>query len=195
MDVDYDFLWNRPSYGNVSFGASDANLISWSAQDSPQTDYFITTSDPTSTTKSASQILNRYVDAVGHSPMLPDHAAGYWHSKNRYHNQSEILDAAKGFFDRGIPVDIIVIDYMHWKSMGDWSFDSEFWPDVESMMATLFSYEMKVMVSAWPFSAVNSTSIKAVEDNNLAVMDFNNDPGSPVWWNDNNCAAGERSSL
>jgi len=27
--------------------------------------------------------MHSYVDAVGHVPMLPAYAAGYWHSRNR----------------------------------------------------------------------------------------------------------------
>jgi alpha-D-xyloside xylohydrolase len=80
-----------------------------------------------------------------------------------------LLDAAWGFHTRGINVSVIVIDYMHWKHMGDYTFDPEFWPDVPGMMANLSSIGMKVMVSAWPFQATNSTSIDHVRENGLAV--------------------------
>ena len=33
------------------------------------------------------QVMHSYVDAVGHVPMLPGYAAGYWHSRNRYASQ------------------------------------------------------------------------------------------------------------
>ena len=45
------------------------------------------------------------------SPGLPDYALGYWHSKNRYASQADLLAAAHGFANRSIPVDVIVIDW------------------------------------------------------------------------------------
>ena len=94
--------------------------------------------------------MQSYVDAVGHAPVLPAWAAGYWHSKNRYASQEELLDAAWGFYTRGVNVSVIVIDYHHWKNMGDYSFDQGAWPDIKGMVANLTSIGMKVMVSAWP---------------------------------------------
>ena len=52
-----------------------------------QADLFITTfakDADVQTAATANSILNHYVDAVGHAPPLPDWAAGYWHSKNRF---------------------------------------------------------------------------------------------------------------
>ena len=92
--------------------------------------------------------------------------------------------AAAGLHNRSIPVGVIVIDYHHWVNMGDWSFDSKAWPDVPGMMDTLKGYGMRVMVSAWPFSATGSGSIGNVSAQGLAVMDGAN--ASPVWWDDNN---------
>ena len=71
------------------------------------------------------QIMEKYVDAVGHARKLP--WPGYWHSKNRYASQEELLEAARGFHNRSVPVDVIVIDWFHWKIMGDWSFNAEAW--------------------------------------------------------------------
>ena len=48
--------------------------------------------------------------------------------------------------------------------MGDWSFDPAAWPDVPGMMAQLEAWGMRVMVSAWPFSATNSSSFGAIGD-------------------------------
>jgi alpha-D-xyloside xylohydrolase len=92
--------------------------------------------------------MNAYVDAVGHAPVMPEWAQGYWHSRNRYSSQSMLLDAAKGFHIRGVNVSVIVIDYMHWIHMGDFAFDPKSWPDVPGMMKTLESYGMRVRTLA-----------------------------------------------
>ena len=131
----YGFLWNMPNYGDVAFGET---TTAWTATAASQIDYFITVPGATATGAAAGQaIMNAYVDAVGHSPMLPSYAAGYWHSRNRYSSQDMLLDAAWGFHTRGINVSVIVIDYMHWKNMGDYSFDPASWPDVGAITAPL----------------------------------------------------------
>ena len=207
--VEYGLLWNMPNYGSVDFAKNNASRVTWVAQGTAQVDWFVTTygdgdggasasasaaaaaaaasMDAAATAAAPAQILSHYVDATGHSPMLPRYAAGYWHSKNRYASQDELLAAAAGFHNRSIPVGVIVIDYHHWVNMGDWSFDSKAWPDVPGMMDTLKGYGMRVMVSAWPFSATGSGSIGNVSAQGLAVMDGAN--ASPVWWDDNNCNA------
>lgn len=53
------------------------------------------------------------------------------------------------------------------KNMGDYSFDPQFWPDVPAMMANLTTLGMRVMVSAWPFQAVGSSSIDQVRENSI----------------------------
>eukprot|EP00041_Stephanoeca_diplocostata_P022396 m.533979 g.533979 ORF g.533979 m.533979 type:complete len:708 (+) comp22052_c0_seq29:168-2291(+) len=199
-EVRYGFLWNMPNYGGVSF--SEANATTWSAQAATQIDYFVAvapasalqrnrephgTSVPSAATSAAASIMHAYVDAVGHAPLLPAYAAGYWHSKNRYATQADLLAAAQGFHDRQINVSVIVIDYMHWVHMGDYAFDPAAWPDVPGMMRKLTALGMKVMVSAWPFQAVNSTSIRDIASNGWAVTVQNSEELS--WWDDNNCHA------
>lgn len=70
-----------------------------------------------------------------------------------------------------------------WVKMGDWSFDPAAWPDVPGMMKNLTGLGMKVMVSAWPFTAVNSTSIDEVQSKGYSVTVQNS--SSPSWWDDN----------
>lgn len=109
FSLEYGFLWNMPNYGGVEFGSDWTN---WTAQSGTQVDYFVTVAGKGGAAANASigtQIMNSYVDAVGHSPMLPEWGSGYWHSKNRYASQQEITDAAAGFASRGINVSVIVV--------------------------------------------------------------------------------------
>jgi alpha-glucosidase (family GH31 glycosyl hydrolase) len=169
--LSYGFLWNMPNYGTVSFW--DENTT-WMAEAATQIDYFITVPPADSAPSDAgAAMMNAYVDAVGHAPVMPVWAQGYWHSRNRYSSQSMLLDAAKGFHDRGVNVSVIVIDYMcvsifvslsvfslcvslsvspardrHWIHMGDFAFDPKSWPDIPGMMKTLESYGMRVRALA-----------------------------------------------
>ena len=183
--VQYGFLWNNPSYGAVDFGAEGTT---WSARGpARQIDFLVVTAPAAGAARAGAEIMRRYADAVGHAPNFPEWAAGYWHSKNRYATQDALLAAAEGFANRSVPVDIIVVDYHHWKRMGDWSFDNASWPDVPAMVDTLRAMGTRVMVSVWPFSATGSASIGAIEAGGLAVRAADN--ASLAWWNDNNCDA------
>ena len=38
---------------------------------------------------------------------------------------------------RGLPMDVIVIDFFHWTMQGDWRFDTDYWPDPAAMVREL----------------------------------------------------------
>lgn len=143
----YGFLWNNPAVGRVELGH---NHTRWIAETTTKLDYWITIGDV------PSQILENYMVATGHPPMIPEWAVGFWQSKLRYSSQQEILDVAHQYKSRGLPLSVIVIDYFHWTLQGDWQFDTEFWPDPGEMVRELESMGIKVMVSVWP--TVNSAS-------------------------------------
>ena len=82
--------------------------------------------------------------------MLPEWAAGFWQCKLRYQTQDELLAVAREHKRRGLPMSVIVIDYIHWTKMGEWKFDPACWPDPAAMVKELESLGIKVMVSVWP---------------------------------------------
>ena len=51
-----------------------------------------------------------YADALGHVPLVPAEVAGYWHSKDTINSQQEALDTVAGFAQRGLHVDVLVLD-------------------------------------------------------------------------------------
>ncbi len=146
----YGFLWATPSYGNVSL--TEQALI-WTAFAVPALDIWITTLPPPPVAPTFSPLavlLNRYVDAVGHAAPMPFYASGFWQCKNRYRSQDQLLAVARGYVERGLPISVIVIDYMHWKHFGDWSFNGACWPDVPGMVADLRSLGIELAVTFWP---------------------------------------------
>ena len=149
----YALLWNMPNYGGVDFAGANASEQRWHANSASQTDYWVSV-PPGGGAPAGPALMQSYVDATGHAPLLPEYAAGYWcspirrcstalshpitrHSRNRYASQRDLLAAAEHLHALGIPTDIIVIDYNHWQLMGDWSFDPSAWPDVPGMMDRL----------------------------------------------------------
>jgi alpha-D-xyloside xylohydrolase len=133
----FGILWNQAGYG--SFDMQNDRQIMWTANATHQLDLWITTIPKESTLSSPFYpiLLKNYVDAVGHPNPLPHFASGFWQCKNRYRSQQELLDVAKGYHDRQIPVSVIVIDYHHWTTFGNWKFDNKCWPDVSQMVNQL----------------------------------------------------------
>ena len=62
-------------------------------------------------TTAQAQIMAQYVGAVGRVPLMPEWAAGYWHSPmgRPDFTQTEAMDAMNGFKPRGIPLPSIYI--------------------------------------------------------------------------------------
>jgi alpha-D-xyloside xylohydrolase len=81
---------------------------------------------------------------------MPDYGTGFWQCKLRYQTQEELLEVARNYKKRGLPVSVIVIEFFHWTNQGDWKFDPQYWPDPEGMTAELKSMGIELMVSVWP---------------------------------------------
>jgi alpha-D-xyloside xylohydrolase len=110
----YGFLWNNPGVGRVELGT---NLTRWVMEATRGIDYYIVAGD------TPAEILEKYVDATGHPPLLPDFALGFWQCKLRYRTQEELLAVVREYRRRGLPLAVIVSDYFHWRMMGDWAMD------------------------------------------------------------------------
>jgi len=136
----YGFLWHNPAVGRVELGR---NGTRWVAEASRQMDYWVTAG-------SYAEIMAHYADAAGHAPVLPAWAAGFWQCKLRYRTQVELLEVAREYHRRGLPLDVIVADFFHWTRMGEWRFDPAAWPDPAAMVAELKALGVKLMVSIWP---------------------------------------------
>ena len=137
----YGFLWNNPGVGRVELGT---NLTRWVMEATRGIDYYIVAGD------TPAEILEKYIDATGHPPLLPDYALGFWQCKLRYRTEQELLSVVREYKQRGLPLAIIVSDYFHWHMMGDWAMDPRDWPDPAGMMKELKEMDVELMVSIWP---------------------------------------------
>lgn len=140
-NLGYGMLWNNPAIGRVTFAS---NVTEWEAESTIQMDYWICCGD------TPARLEKLYSAATGHVPMMPDFALGFWQSKLRYQTQEELLNVAREYHRRGVPVGVMVADFFHWPHQGDWRFDAEYWPDVKAMCDELHAMGMKLMVSVWP---------------------------------------------
>jgi alpha-D-xyloside xylohydrolase len=137
----YGFLWNNPALGRAELGY---NRTRWVADSTRQMDYYLVVGgDP-------AELLQRYAEVTGLAPLLPGWAAGFWQCKLRYKTQHELLEVAREYRRRGLPLSVIVIDFFHWTMQGEWKFDPQCWPDPAAMVKELDELGVKLMVSIWP---------------------------------------------
>ncbi|MFY9175878.1 MAG: glycoside hydrolase family 31 protein [Caldicoprobacterales bacterium] len=137
----YGMLWNNPAIGRVTFGK---NITTWQADSSKIIDYWICAGD------TPAEIEETYAKATGTVPMMPDFAMGFWQCKLRYQTQEELLEVAREYKRRGLPISVIVIDFFHWTMQGEWKFDPDYWPDPDAMIKELKEMGIELMVSIWP---------------------------------------------
>lgn len=151
----YGMLWNNPAIGEVAFGK---NVTKWTAYSTTQIDYWITAGDK------PSEIEEHYANATGKVPKMPHYATGLWQSKLRYRTQDEVLQVAREYKKRGLPLSVIVIDFFHWTAQGDWKFDPKYWPEPEKMVKELKDMGVELMVSVWPTVESRSENYRYMED-------------------------------
>ena len=156
----YGFLWHNPAVGRATFGK---NQVQWTARCTDQMDYWITAGD------TPAEIESQYMDVVGHAPVMPEYGLGFWQCKLRYWNQEQLLNVAREYHRRGLPVDVIVCDFFHWPRMGDYRFEEEFFPDPKAMVEELNAMGMHLMVSIWPQVSYYSENYREMRENGYLI--------------------------
>lgn len=156
----YGFLWNNPAVGRVNFGK---NITTWEAFSAKKLDYWITAGD------TPAEIEESYADVTGKVPMMPDYAMGFWQCKLRYQTQEELLEVAREYKRRNLPISVIVVDFFHWPLQGEWKFDPTYWPDPDAMIAELKEMGIELMVSIWPTVDYRSENFKEMDNKGLLI--------------------------
>ena len=136
-------LWNTGSaqtFRDDSFGSSV-----WT-ECAQELDFWFVTA------QSLPKLALAFRQLTGSVPLLPRWAFGYVQSKERYKTQAEILETAREFRRRGLPLDCIVLDWQSWPEglWGQKTFDPERFPDPAAMVRELHTLGVKFMVSIWP---------------------------------------------
>lgn len=156
----YGFLWHNAAIGEVHFGK---NTTEWVANSAKKLDYWITAGD------TPAQVEEQFAACTGTVPMMPEYGLGFWQCKLRYYNQEQVLAIARGYKERNLPVDVLVIDYYHWPRCGDWRFDEEYFPAPADMVAQLHNMGIETMVSIWPQVDWRSENFEEMRQQGLLV--------------------------
>lgn len=156
----YGLLWNNPSVGRAMLGT---NIMSFSASSTTKLDYWVVVDDD------PKKIVEAYCAVTGKPPMMPEYGLGFWQSKLRYQTQDEVLTVAREYKRRKLPIDVLVIDFFHWRAQGEWSFDPEYWPDPQAMVDELRSIGIEPMVSIWPTVEADSENWDEMLERGLLI--------------------------
>ena len=118
----YGFLWNNPGVGRATFGK---HVMTFEAYSTTTLDYWVIASKG----RQPRELVEGYASVTGTVPMMPEYGLGFWQCKLRYQTQEELLEVAREYKRRKVPLDVIVCDFFHWPVQGEWKFDPTYWPD------------------------------------------------------------------
>jgi len=137
----------RPAGGKTTWWAEVADAVS----------FFVIAGD------SADAIYGGYRFLTGATPLPPLAAVGYIQCKQRYKSRDELMRVARTYREKRYPCDILVVDWFHWKTLGDLALDPAFWPDAKTMNRELAEMGYHTMISCWPRFMKRSRHYAALE--------------------------------
>jgi alpha-D-xyloside xylohydrolase len=153
----YGLIWDNPSKTIIEPGFNERTK--WTSQVGNRVSFFVIAG------KTADEIYAGYRLLTGPTPLLPKAAYGYIQCKQRYTSQEEVLSVAKGYRDRHLPADVMVVDWFYYTKMGQMDMDPKLWPDPAAMNKQLHDMGFETMISVWPRFTPESRYFAEVEKN------------------------------
>lgn len=138
----YGFIWDNPSKTTIDLGFNQRNV--WSSEVGDRVSFFVIAGEK------SDEIYTGYRQLTGVTHMLPKATYGYIQSKAIYPTQDQILAVAKGYRQRQLPLDVVVVDFLNMTKQGELDLDPARWPDPAAMNQQLHSMGVKTLLSVWP---------------------------------------------
>ena len=138
----YGLVWDNPSKTTVVLGINQRNT--WSSDVGDRVSYFVIAGD------TSDEIYEGYRQLTGITHMLPKPAYGYIQSKAIYPTQGQILNVAKKYREKKLPLDVIVVDFLNMTKQGELDLDPQRWPDPAGMNRELHEMGVNTLLSVWP---------------------------------------------
>jgi alpha-D-xyloside xylohydrolase len=138
----YGLIWDNPSKTTIEPGFNEQTK--WISQVGRRVSYFVIAGTGTD------EIYAGYRSLTGATPLLTKAAYGFIQCKQRYATQDELLAVAKGYRERHLPVDVLVVDWFYYTIMGQMDMQPDKWPDPIAMNKQLHQMGFQTMISVWP---------------------------------------------
>ncbi len=113
----YGIIWDNPSKTVIEPGFNEQTR--WTSEVGDRVSFFVIAGN------TIDEIYSGYRLLTGATPLLPKAAYGYIQCKQRYASQDELLAVAKGYRERHLPADILVVDWFYYSKMGQMDFVPE----------------------------------------------------------------------
>jgi alpha-glucosidase/alpha-D-xyloside xylohydrolase len=152
----YGLLWDNPSKTTVDLGFNGQNV--WSSEIGDRVSYFVIAGD------TSDDIYAGYRMLTGVTHMLPRGVYGFIQSKAIYPTQEQALAIAKGYRDRKLPLDGLVVDFLNGTRQGEMDLDPKRWPDPAAMNKQLHEMGIKTVLSVWPHYAPGTQFYDMLKD-------------------------------
>jgi alpha-glucosidase/alpha-D-xyloside xylohydrolase len=144
----YGLIWDNPSKTTVDLGINQQNV--WSSEVGDRVSFFVIAGE------NSDEIYTGYRQLTGVTHLLPKSTYGYIQSKAIYPTQQQALDVAKGYRDRHLPLDVLVVDFLNMTRQGEMDMDPARWPDPAGMNKQLHDMGVKTLLSVWPHYSVGT---------------------------------------
>jgi alpha-D-xyloside xylohydrolase len=141
----YGLVWDNPSKTTVDLGFNNRNV--WSSDVGDRVSYFVIAGN------GSDEIYNGYRQVTGVAHLLPKAAYGYIQSKAIYPTQEHLVDIAKGYRERKLPLDVLVVDFLNMTRQGELDLAPKRWPDPAAMNRELHEMGVNTLLSVWPHFA------------------------------------------
>jgi alpha-D-xyloside xylohydrolase len=201
--IDFKNFWLPPTTSTIVFLAKGVHhvLVTGNKNDKPVVFYHLVKEETVFRSPvadaidyvvfsgNADRVISAYRELSGRAPLMPIWSLGYIHCRERFSSQKQLLDNAKEFRDRHLPVDMIVQDWQYWGRYG-WNamkFDEADYPNPAQMVSDLHRMNMRLMVSVWSKSDPKSEVGQEFTKNgyyipNTQWIDFFNPQAAQCYW-------------
>ncbi len=144
----YGLVWDNPSKTTVDLGFNGRNV--WTSQVGNRVSYFVIAGD------TSDEIYQGYRLLTGVTHLLPRAIYGYIQSKAIYPTQEQVLDVAKEYRRKNLPLDVMVVDFLNMTAQGEMDLDPKRWPDPAAMNRELHAMGIGTLLSVWPHFAAGT---------------------------------------
>jgi alpha-D-xyloside xylohydrolase len=138
----YGLVWDNPSKTTVDLGFNGRNV--WSSEVGDRVSYFVIAGG------TSDEIYEGYRLLTGVTHLLPRAIYGYIQSKAIYPTQEQVLDVAKEYRQKNLPLDVMVVDFLNMTRQGEMDLDPKRWPDPAAMNRELHAMGVGTLLSVWP---------------------------------------------
>jgi alpha-glucosidase/alpha-D-xyloside xylohydrolase len=167
----YGLIWDNPSKTTINLGFNQQNV--WSSEVGDRISFFVIAGG------NSDEIYAGYRQLTGITHMLPKAGYGYIQSKAIYPTQEQALAVAKGYRDRQLPLDVLVVDFLNMTKQGEMDLDPARWPDPAAMNDQLHAMGITTMLSVWPHFSQGTRYYEMLRDKGWLIHkpDGTPDPG------------------